>query len=250
MNIKEKDNLPNSEVFILEDGEPIKKNIENLFKNKKVVMFGLPGAYTSVCSAKHLPGYVNMFEKFKEKGIDQIICISVNDPFVMNASGKENKVEGKILMMGDPFLNFTKAIGADVDKSGRGLGIRSNRYTMLVDDMKVVKLQEEKDTGSCEMSAAADISQEPVSFSSCNLTTFISSTSIVYLFDLIPRPLPLLSTSAPIALVKFRKGSPIIKILPSTLFSLPDAFITNGSLTEIQIIWSIPFSLNFSNIFT
>jgi peroxiredoxin (alkyl hydroperoxide reductase subunit C) len=72
----------------------------------------------------------------------------------MNAWGKENKVEDKILMMGDPFLNFTKAIGADVDKSGRGLGIRSNRYTMLVDDMKVIKLQEEKDTGSCEMSAA------------------------------------------------------------------------------------------------
>ena len=154
MNIKENENQPNYEVFILEDGEPVKKNIENLFKNKKIVIFGLPGAYTLVCSAKHLPGYVNMFEKYKEKGIDQIICISANDPFVMNAWGKENKVEGKILMIGDPSLNFTKAIGADVDKSGRGLGIRSNRYTMLVDDMKVVKLQEEKDTGSCEMSAA------------------------------------------------------------------------------------------------
>ena len=154
MKIKEKDNLPNSEVFILEDGEPIKKNIENLFKNKKVVMFGLPGAYTSLCSAKHLPGYVNMFGKYKEKGIDHIVCISVNDPFVMNAWGKENNVEEKILMMGDPFLNFTKAIGADVDKSGKGLGIRSNRYTMFVDDMKVIKLQEEQDTGSCEISAA------------------------------------------------------------------------------------------------
>ena len=154
MNIKENDNLPNSDVFILEDGKPVKKNIENLFKNKKVVMFGLPGAYTSVCSAKHLPGYVNMFEKYKEKGIDQIICISVNDPFVMNAWGKENNVEGKILMVADSLLNFTKAIGADIDKSVRGLGIRSNRYTMLVDDMKVVKLQEEKDTGSCEISAA------------------------------------------------------------------------------------------------
>jgi peroxiredoxin (alkyl hydroperoxide reductase subunit C) len=95
-----------------------------------------------------------MFEKFKEKGIDQIICISVNDPFVMNAWGKENNVEGKIFMMGAPFLNFSKGLGADVDKSGRGLGIRSNRYTMLVDDMKVIKLQEEKDTGSCEISAA------------------------------------------------------------------------------------------------
>ena len=132
----------------------LKKNIEDILKNKKVVIFGLPGAYTSVCSAKHLPGYVNMYEKYKNKGIDQIICISVNDPFVMNAWGKENNVDKKILMMGDPFLNFTKAIGADVDKSARGLGVRSNRYTMLIDDLKVIKLRKEKDTGSCEVSAA------------------------------------------------------------------------------------------------
>ena len=154
MNIKENDQIPNSEIFILEDGEPIKKNIEEILKNKKVVLFGLPGAYTSVCSAKHLPGYVNMYEEYKKKGIDKIICISVNDPFVMNAWGKENNVGEKVLMIGDPFLNFTKAIGADVDKSGRGLGVRSNRYTMLIDNLKVVKLREEKDTGSCEVSAA------------------------------------------------------------------------------------------------
>ena len=154
MNIKENEQIPNSEIFILEDGEPIKKNIEEILKNKKVVLFGLPGAYTSVCSAKHLPGYVNMYEEYKKKGIDKIICISVNDPFVMNSWGKENNVGEKVLMMGDPFLNFTKAIGADVDKSGRGLGVRSNRYTMLIDNLKVVKIQEEKDTGSCEVSAA------------------------------------------------------------------------------------------------
>ena len=154
MNLKENDQIPNSEVFVLEDGEPIKKNFEDILKNKKVVIFGLPGAYTSVCSAKHLPGYINMYEKFRDKGIDQIICISVNDPFVMNAWGNSNNVGEKILMMGDPFLNFTKAIGAQVDKSGRGLGIRSNRYTMLVDDLKVIKLREEKETGSCEISAA------------------------------------------------------------------------------------------------
>ena len=154
MKIKENESIPNSEVFILENGEPVKKNIENFLKNKKTVIFGLPGAYTSVCSAKHLPGYVKNSEKYKEKGIDQIICISVNDPFVMNAWGKENSVGNKIIMMGDPFLNFTKAIGAEVDKSGRGLGIRSNRYTMLVDDLKILKIQEEKDTGSCEISAA------------------------------------------------------------------------------------------------
>ena len=140
MKINENDLLPNSEVFVLENGEPTKKRIEDFFKNKKVVLFGLPGAYTSVCSAKHLPGYVNLHDKYKEKGIDHIICISVNDPFVMDAWGKENNVGDKIVMMGDPFLNFTKEISADVDKSERGLGIRSNRYTMYVEDMKVIKL--------------------------------------------------------------------------------------------------------------
>ena len=154
MNINENDQIPNVDIFVMENGEPIKKNIQVLLKDKKAVIFGLPGAYTSVCSAKHLPGYVNMFDQYKEKGIDYIICISVNDPFVMNAWGKEHNVGDKILMIGDPFLNFTKAIGADVDKSTRGLGIRSNRYTMLVDNLKVVKLQEEVDTGSCEVSAA------------------------------------------------------------------------------------------------
>ena len=154
MKLKENDKIPNSEIFVLENGEPTKKNIEELLKSKKVIIFGLPGAYTSVCSAKHLPGYINMYQQYKDKGIDHIICISVNDPFVMNAWGKENKVGNKIMMMGDPFLDFTKAIGAEVDKSGRGLGIRSSRYTMLVDDMKLIKLQEEKDTGSCQISAA------------------------------------------------------------------------------------------------
>jgi len=154
MNIKENDQIPNVDVFVMENGEPVKKNTQVLLKDKKAVIFGLPGAYTSVCSAKHLPGYVNMFDQYKEKGINHIICISVNDPFVMNAWGKEHNVGDKILMIGDPFLNFTKAIGADVDKSARGLGIRSNRYTMLVDNLKITKLQEETDTGSCEVSAA------------------------------------------------------------------------------------------------
>ena len=154
MKLKESDTIPNSEIFVLEEGEPIKKNIEEFLKNKKIIIFGLPGAYTSICSAKHLPGFVNMHQKFKDKGIDHIICISVNDPFVMNAWGKENNVGDKIIMMGDPFLNFTKAIGADVDKISRGLGVRSNRYTMYVEDMKVIKLQEEKDAGSCKISAA------------------------------------------------------------------------------------------------
>ena len=154
MNIKENDQIPNSEVFVMENGDPIKKNTQELLKNKKVVIFGLPGAYTSVCSAKHLPGYVKMYDEYKRKGIDHIICISVNDPFVMDAWGKDHNVGEKIVMIGDPFLNFTKAIGSDVDKSARGLGVRSNRFTMFVDNLKIVKIQEEKDTGSCEISAA------------------------------------------------------------------------------------------------
>ena len=154
MKLKENDIIPSVEIFVVENGEPTKKNITELLKDKKVILFGLPGAYTSVCSAKHLPGYVNSYEKYKAKGIDHIICMSVNDPFVMDAWGKSHNVGDKIIMIGDPFLNFTKSIGADVDKSARGLGIRSNRYTMLIDNLKVVKLQEEKDAGSCEISAA------------------------------------------------------------------------------------------------
>ena len=154
MRLRENEKIPNSEIFVLKNGEPNKIKIEELLKSKKAIIFGLPGAYTSVCSAKHLPGYINMYQKFRDKGIELIICISVNDPFVMNAWGRENNVGDKIIMIGDPFLNFTKTIGAEVDKSGRGLGVRSNRYTMLVDNMKVIRLQEEKDTGSCEISAA------------------------------------------------------------------------------------------------
>ena len=154
MKLKENDKIPNSEIFVIEGGDPVKKGIEEYLKSKKVIIFGLPGAYTSVCSAKHLPGYINIHQQYKDKGIDHIICMSVNDPFVMNAWGKENNVGDKIIMAGDPFLNFTKAIGAEVDKSERGLGIRSNRYAMFIDDMKVIKLQEEKDAGSCEISSA------------------------------------------------------------------------------------------------
>ena len=154
MKLRENDSIPNSEFFIMEDGNPIKKNTLEFFKDKKVVLFGLPGAYTSVCSAKHLPGYVDNYEKYKAKGIDYVVCISVNDPFVMDAWGKSQNVVDKILMMADPFLTFTKAIGADVDKSTRGLGIRSNRYTMLIDNLRVVKIREEEDAGVCEISAA------------------------------------------------------------------------------------------------
>ena len=154
MKIKENDKLPNSEIFVLQDGEPVKKNIEDFFIDKKVIMFGLPGAYTSVCSAKHLPGYIEMHDQFKEKGIDHIICISVNDPFVMNAWGKTHNVQDKILMVGDSNAIFTKNIGAELDLNNRGLGIRSSRYTLLVEKGHIVKISEEEVAGKCESTAA------------------------------------------------------------------------------------------------
>ncbi len=154
MKIKVNDQLPDLELFQLISGEPVKKKVSEIIKNKKVVMFGLPGAFTSVCSAKHLPGYIKNVDQFKSKGIDQIICISVNDPFVMDAWGKANNVGNNILMLADPFIIFTKAISAEVNKSGRGLGIRSNRYAMLIDNLKVLNIKEEADTGTCEVSSA------------------------------------------------------------------------------------------------
>ena len=154
MRLKIKDNIPDVEVFQLINNEPEKIRIRKLFKEKKTILLGMPGAFTSVCSSKHLPGYLNNIDRFKSKGIDLIACIAVNDPFVMNAWGKKQNVHENILMLGDPFLTFTKSIGAEVDKSGRGLGIRSNRYTLLIEDNKILQIQEEKETGMCEISAA------------------------------------------------------------------------------------------------
>ena len=154
MRLKIKDNIPDVEVFQLINNEPEKIRIKKMFKEKKTILLGMPGAFTSVCSSKHLPGYLNNIDQFKSKGIDLIACIAVNDPFVMNAWGKKQNVHENILMLGDPFLTFTKSIGAEVDKSGRGLGIRSNRYSMLIEDNKILQIQEEKETGMCEISAA------------------------------------------------------------------------------------------------
>ena len=117
MKIKINEKLPDCEVFQLINEEPVKIKISSLFSNKKIILLGMPGAFTSVCSAKHLPSFINLSKKFYEKGIDQIFCIAANDPFVMNAWGKINKVENNIMMLADPFLNFTKSIGAEVDLS-------------------------------------------------------------------------------------------------------------------------------------
>ena len=155
MKIKIGDKLPQNDFFYLDEKNEVKKITTNdLFKDQKAIILGMPGAFTKTCSALHLPGYIKNYELASKKGISKIVCIAVNDPNVMKAWGENQNVGSKIFMTGDPFLKFTRAIGAEVDKSAKGLGIRSNRYTMLVDDLKIIKIQEEKDTGSCEISAA------------------------------------------------------------------------------------------------
>ena len=155
MKIKVGDKLPSSELYYLDQKNEVTKiDVLNLCANNKTIILGMPGAFTKTCSTLHLPGYINNYELALKKGISKIVCIAVNDPNVMKAWGENQNVHNKILMAGDPFLNFTKLIGAEIDKSAKGLGVRSNRYSMLVNDMKVVKIKEEKDTGSCEISAA------------------------------------------------------------------------------------------------
>ena len=155
MKIKVGDQLPSSELFYLDQNNDVKKiDILDLCRDNKIIILGMPGAFTKTCSALHLPGYIKNYELANKKGIYKIVCIAVNDPNVMNAWGENQSVGNKIFMAGDPFLKFTKAIGAEVDKYEKGLGIRSNRYTMLVENGEVKKVEEEKETATCELSAA------------------------------------------------------------------------------------------------
>ena len=155
MRLKAGDKLPSSELFYLDqNNNVIKIDILDLCKNDKIIILGMPGAFTKTCSGLHLPGYIKNYELALKKGISKIICIAVNDPNVMKAWGEKQNVGSKIFMVGDPFLNFTKAIGAEVDKSEKGLGIRSNRYTLLVENGDVKKIEEEKETATCELSSA------------------------------------------------------------------------------------------------
>ena len=155
MKLKAGDKLPSSELFCLnQNNEVIKIDILDLCKIGKSIVLGMPGAFTKTCSTLHLPGYIKNYDLALKKGIKKIICISVNDPNVMKAWGENQNVGTKIIMAGDPFLKFTKSIGAEVDKSAKGLGIRSNRYTMLIENGEIKKVEEEKETATCELSAA------------------------------------------------------------------------------------------------
>ena len=159
MKIKKGDKLPDAKVFILEK-DPKEVSIKEIVGEEKVILFGLPGAFTPTCSVKHLPGFVIATDRLKKKGIKKVVCISVNDPFVMNAWGKTHNAQDKILMVGDSKGDFTKSIGAELNLINRGLGVRSSRYTMLIEKGNVLKISEEEVAGKCEVTAAENFLKE------------------------------------------------------------------------------------------
>jgi peroxiredoxin len=138
---------------------PTPVDIETLTKGKKVVIFGLPGAYTPTCSAKHVPGYVDHYDDFKAKGVDEIICMAANDGFVMAAWGRDQKAMGKVRMMGDGSAAYTRALGLELDLTARGMGMRCQRFSMLVED-GVVKTLNIEGPGKFEVSDAATMLQQ------------------------------------------------------------------------------------------
>ena len=147
MTIKTGDHLPEGKLaeFIETETEgcslgPNTFNVSDLVKGKTIAIFGLPGAYTPTCSAQHVPGYVQHAKELAAKGVDEIWCISVNDAFVMGAWGRELKATGVVRMMADGNADFSKALGLSADFSAYGMGTRSQRYSMLLDDGKVVTL--------------------------------------------------------------------------------------------------------------
>ena len=157
MKIKIKDQIPDIDIFHLVDGEPQKSKLREIMGNGKIVLFGLPGAFTSTCSKLHLPGFVANADKIKAKGIKHIFCLSVNDPYVMNGWGEINSTGNKIKMLSDPYLLFTKAIGAEVDRNAKGMGIRSNRYLMVIENLTAVNIHVEKETKECGLTSAENL---------------------------------------------------------------------------------------------
>jgi peroxiredoxin len=131
--------------------------IAELLEGKKVILFGLPGAYTPVCTTQHLPGYIEEADKLKSEGVAAIACISVNDPFVMQAWGEQQGSEGKVMMLSDPNAIFTREIGLSIDLSDFGLGERSKRYSMIVENGVVTTLNVEASIFDHGSSAASGL---------------------------------------------------------------------------------------------
>lgn len=153
MTIKVGDKIPSATLYSMGPEGPQAVTTEELFGGKKVVLFALPGAFTPTCSAKHLPGFVEKAEEFKAKGVDTVACLSVNDAFVMGAWGKDQQVGDKVQMLADGSGQLTEALGLTFDLTERGLGKRSQRYAMLVED-GVVKVLNLEAPGAFEVSSA------------------------------------------------------------------------------------------------
>ena len=149
--IKVGDEMPQGTFMTMTKDGPKPLTTDELFKGKTVVLFGLPGAFTPTCSAKHVPSYIQNYEALKGKGVDEIWCLSVNDAFVMGAWTRDQKAGGKIRFMADGSAEYSKKLGLTLDLTARGMGIRANRYSMLVDD-GVVKTLNVEAPGKFEVS--------------------------------------------------------------------------------------------------
>ncbi len=144
MTIKVGDKVPSATLMQMKDGGPKPVSTDDLFGGKKVVVFALPGAFTPTCSAKHVPGFIQHAEELHEKGVDAIACVSVNDAFVMGAWGEQQKAGDKVAMLADGNGDFTRALGLEMDASRFGMGKRSQRFSMLVDNGVVKELNVEE----------------------------------------------------------------------------------------------------------
>ena len=153
MTIKIGDKLPTVSLKYMNKDGMQTATTDDLFKGKKAVLFGLPGAFTPTCSAKHLPGFVTHAESLKQKGVDVIACLSVNDAFVMDAWGKAQNAGEKVLMLADGNADFAKATGLTMDGTGYGMGLRTSRWAMVLEDGKVKTLNVEA-PGAFEVSSA------------------------------------------------------------------------------------------------
>jgi peroxiredoxin len=159
MAIKEGDKIPDVKLTEMVDGKPSPVSLAELSKGKRVVVFAVPGAFTPTCSMKHLPGFVEHNAEIRKKGCDEVVCISVNDAFVMDAWGKNQNATGKVRMLADGNGEFTKAVGLGMDASGFGMGQRSQRYAMILRDGKVEALLPEPGPGLNASSAESILSR-------------------------------------------------------------------------------------------
>jgi peroxiredoxin len=157
MAIKVGDRLPNATFTTMTADGPKPQSTDDIFKGKKVVLFAVPGAFTPTCHKNHLPGFVTNADKIKAKGIDTIAVTGVNDVFVMDAWKKSADTDGKIEFLADGSAAFAKAIGLSLDLSERGLGMRSQRYSMLVEDGVVKTLNIEEAPGKADLSGAENL---------------------------------------------------------------------------------------------